>query len=123
MEYSNLDEFQKEFKKLLRKYQTLDQDFELFKERILSYRENGTGKFLFWHPPVIVRINNLGIQTEIYKVKRFACKALKGKGSRSGIRIIYAYFPDQEKLEFVEIYYKEQDDTDCDRGRILDYYD
>ena len=35
--------------------------------------------------------------TEIYKVKHFRCKALS-KGSRSGIRVIYAYFPDNPKV-------------------------
>lgn len=122
MEHSQLDEFGKEFKKLLKKYRTLNEDFELFKDRILSYRENGSGKFLFWRPPGIVRISNLGIQTELYKVKHFACKTLKGKGSRSGIRIVYAYFPEQDKVEFVEIYYKKQDSTDCDYQRIKHYY-
>ena len=122
MEFSFLDEFNKEFKKLLRKYRTLEEDFELFKERVLTYRENGTGKFLFWRPPGIVRISNLGIETEVYKVKHFTCKALKGPGSRSGIRIIYAYFPDEDKVEFVEIYFKERDDTDCDKERIKRYY-
>lgn len=122
MEFSRLDEFNREFKRLLRKYRTLDEDFNLFKERILSYRENGTGKFLYWHPPGIIRINDLGIQTEIYKVKHFTCKALKGKGSRSGIRIIYAYFSESDRIEFIEIYYKENDGSDCDKSRIKQYY-
>ncbi len=122
MEFSYLDEFNKEFKKLLKKYRTLEEDFDLFKERILTYRENGTGKFLFWRSPGIVRISNLGIETEVYKIKHFSCRALKGRGSRSGIRIIYAYFPDDNKVEFVEIYYKERDDTDCDKERIKYYY-
>lgn len=122
MEFSCLDEFNKEFKQLLKKYRTLQEDFDLFKERVLTYRENGTGKFLFWRPPGIVRISNLGIETEVYKVKHFTCKALKGRGSRSGIRIIYAYFSDNDKVEFVEIYFKERDDTDCDKERIKCYY-
>lgn len=122
MEYSELDEFQKEFKKLLKKYRTLDQDFKLFKERVLSFRENGTGKFLFWRPPGIVQMSGLGIETEVYKVKHFTSKSLKGKGSRSGIRIIYAYLPDCEKVEFLQIYYKDHDDTDCDKDRIRRYY-
>lgn len=122
MEFSYLDEFNREFKHLLKKYRTLDDDFNLFKERVLTYRENGTGKYLFWRPPGIVRISNLGIETEVYKVKHFSCRALKGRGSRSGIRIIYAYFPDNNKVEFVEIYFKERDDTDCDKERIKRYY-
>lgn len=122
MEFSYLDEFNREFKHLLKKYRTLEDDFNLFKERVLTYRENGTGKYLFWRPPGIVRISNLGIETEVYKVKHFSCRALKGRGSRSGIRIIYAYFPDNNKVEFVEIYFKERDDTDCDKERIRRYY-
>lgn len=122
MEFSYLDEFNREFKRLLKKYRTLEDDFNLFKERVLTYRENGTGKYLFWRPPGIVRISNLGIETEVYKVKHFSCRALKGRGSRSGIRIIYVYFPDNNKVEFVEIYFKERDDTDCDKERIKRYY-
>jgi hypothetical protein len=33
---------------------------------------------------------------------------MKGKGSLSGIRIVYALFPDLPKIEFVEIYYKKK---------------
>ncbi|MCS7123738.1 MAG: hypothetical protein RMJ17_04215 [Candidatus Aenigmarchaeota archaeon] len=72
--------------------------------------------------PAIVRITGLKVQTEIYKVKHFRCKDMKGKGSHSGIRIIYAYLPEQNKIEFVEIYYKEKDDIDCDKERIKKYY-
>jgi len=72
--------------------------------------------------PAIVQITGLGIKTSIYKVKHFRCKCMKGKGSHSGIRIIYAYIPEESKIEFVEIYYKEKDDRDCDRARIKRYY-
>ncbi len=115
MEFSSLSEFDKELKKLLKKFRTLIKDLDLLQERILLKYPRG-------YPPVIFRIDNLGIQTEIYKIKHFRCKALKHKGSRSGIRIIYAYFPDKQKIEFIEIYYKEKDDRDCGRERILKYY-
>ena len=36
-------------------------------------------------PPFSYRINNLGIETCIIKVKKIACKALKGKGVNSGL--------------------------------------
>lgn len=48
----------------------------------------------------------------------FRCKDMKDKGSQSGIRIIYAYLPEQNKIEFTEFYYKEKDDLDCDKERI-----
>ena len=47
---------------------------------------------------------------------------MKGKGSLSGIRIVYAFFPGEIKIEFVEIYYKEKDDTECNKERILRHY-
>jgi len=47
---------------------------------------------------------------------------MKGRGGRSGIRIIYAYFPDEQKIEFIEIYHKDKGDRDCDGDRIKRYY-
>lgn len=67
-------------------------------------------------------MSDLGIDNpKIYKAKKFACKALKGKGVVSGIRIIYAYFEKEDIIEFIEIYYKGQKANE-DRDRILRYY-
>ena len=41
----------------------------------------------------------------IYKVRHFRCKALKGKGSRSGIRVIYAYEQDKALVTLIEVYH------------------
>jgi len=114
MEFSHLPEFDKEFKRLLKKYRTLRADLKLLKSVLETYPRG--------YPPGIIRISGLGIETETYKVKHFRCKALKHKGSRSGIRIIYAYFEEEQKIEFIEIYYKEKDDIRCNRERILRYY-
>jgi len=115
MQFTTLPEFGREFGKLLRKYRSLEEDLDVLKQ-ILEKQPRG-------YVPVIVQVSGLGIRTEIYKVKHFRCKALKGKGSRSGIRIVYAYFESEQKIEFAEIYYKEKDDRDCDRERILRYYE
>jgi mRNA-degrading endonuclease RelE of RelBE toxin-antitoxin system len=114
MEFSSLPEFDKQFKTLLRKYRTLEKDLDLLKTVLEKYPRG--------YPPRIVRVSRLGINTEIYKVKHFRCKSLKHKGSRSGIRIVYAFFAEEEKIEFVEIYYKEKDNIECDKNRILRYY-
>jgi len=58
---------------------------------------------------------------KIYKVKEFACLSLKGKGSQSGIRIIYAYFEKKDRIELIEIYYKGDKENE-NRERILRYY-
>lgn len=69
----------------------------------------------------ILRISDLGINSpKIYKAKKFACKALKGKGVQSGIRVIYAYDEDKDRVEFIEVYYK-GDKASEDRARILKY--
>lgn len=114
MEFTNLVDFDKQLKKLLIKYRTLKDDLDVLKKILKTYPRG--------YLPAIVRVSGLGIETEIYKVKHFRCKALKNKGSRSGIRIIYAYFDDEQKIEFIEIYYKEKDDKELDKKKILRYY-
>jgi len=41
---------------------------------------------------------------------------------RSGIRIIYAYFAKENKIELIEIYYKDSDHRLEDKKRILSLY-
>jgi len=113
MQFTSLPEFDTEFQKLLKKYRSLEDDLEVLKQILIKYPRG--------YEPVVFRISGLGVETEIYKVKNFRCKALQ-KGSRSGIRVIYAYFEADQKIEFVEIYYKEKDDIDCDKERIKRYY-
>jgi len=114
IKFHEVDEFSKEFTRLLKKWRSLNGDLELLKQ-VLAANPRG-------HEPIIVRVSGLGIKTEIYKVKHFRCSAMKGKGSLSGIRIIYAFLPDKMRLEFIEIYFKEKDDKDCDKKRIKKYY-
>ena len=71
----------------------------------------------------VVQISNLGIDyPQIYKSRKFACKSLKGTGSRSGIRIIYAYYKKEDIIEFIEIYYKGDKENE-DRKSIIKYYE
>ena len=67
-------------------------------------------------------ISGLGITVpKIYKARKFACRSLKGRGVDSGIRVIYAYWEDKDRIEFVEIYFK-GDKKNEDRDRILRNY-
>jgi len=59
--------------------------------------------------------------TNIFKAKKFACKALKGKGAQSGIRVIYAYHEGEDWVEFIEIYFK-GDKASEDGERITKHY-
>ncbi|MDR2999691.1 MAG: hypothetical protein LBU89_00380, partial [Fibromonadaceae bacterium] len=54
-----------------------------------------------------VKIKNFcNANYESYKVRKFACKALKSKGVRTGLRVIYVFEPQFEKITFIEIYFK-----------------
>ncbi|MDD4957470.1 MAG: hypothetical protein PHH49_04915 [Candidatus Omnitrophica bacterium] len=113
----HLAEYAKDLKALKKRFRTLDDDIETFIKVALKLKHK-KGKEVNG----IERISNLGIEyPEIYKVKRFACKALKGRGAKSGIRIIYAYFKEEDKIEFIEVYFK-GDKGNEDRERIKKYY-
>lgn len=117
-EIRETEKFHKEFKKLSKKrFQSLPDDFEIFKDTQLK---------LFHKQKIdndgIVRISDLGINYPfVYKVKKFACKSLKGKGVHSGIRLIYAYFANEDIIEFIEIYHKSDKENE-DRERIKACY-
>ena len=67
-------------------------------------------------------IEGVGIEGHtFYKVKKFPCRSLKGKGAKSGIRVIYTYCESENRIELIEIYYK-QDKENEDRNRIKKYY-
>jgi len=112
-----LAEFRKDFKKLFKRFPTLEDDLK----RFIVVQLNLYHKLQIDNKG-IVRISDLGIESpKIYKAKKFACRSLKGKGSASGIRVIYAYFESKDIIEFIEIYYK-GDKKNEDRQRILRHY-
>jgi hypothetical protein len=47
-----------------------------------------------------------------------ACKALKGRGINSGLRLVYAYFSESQKIIFIELYHKNDKENE-DRARII----
>ena len=95
-------EFEKEFKKCHKKWPSLEEDLKTFINTSLKLYHKQNQQIRG-----ILQISDLGITyPKVYKVKRFACKSLRGTGSRSGIRVIYAHFEDEDRIEFIEIYFK-----------------
>ncbi len=116
-EIRQLTEFQKDLKKLSKKFRTLEEDLKVFIEKQLNlyHKLKIDNKGIF-------AISDLNIDyPKIYKAKKFACKSLKGKGAASGIRVIYAYFEKEDKIELIEIYYKGYKENE-NKDRILEYY-
>lgn len=114
---SRLPEFEKDIKKLVKRWRTLEEDLDFFiKGQLYAYHKKRIDN------KAIVQLHGLGIKVpEIYKAKKFACRSLKGKGARTGIRVIYAYFKEQDKIELIEIYYKGDKENE-DKERILNHY-
>ena len=110
MNFDELSEFKKDLKILLKKYRTLPDDLDIV-QKVLSISPDE-------RPPFSFRIDQLGIKTCVIKVRKIACKSLKGKGVNSGLRLVYAYFPAKQKITFIELYHKNDKDLE-DRNRIL----
>ena len=106
MNFKELPEFQKELKRLGKKYKSLPNDLQEFC-KVVSTVPLGNGKHF-----------NVIIQTEVlYVVKaRFFCRYLKG----SSLRIIYSYFAQEQLIEFIEIYFKGDKENEIQK-RIKEY--
>jgi hypothetical protein len=113
MTFEELEEFKKDLKQLLKKYRTLNDDLETVK-RVLNVEPNE-------RPPFSFRINDLGITTCVIKVKKIACRALKGRGVNSGLRLIYAHFEEEEKIVMIELYHKNDKEIE-DKQRIKKHF-
>lgn len=99
-------EFEKEFKQLFKKYKTLNDDLEKFK-RVLLVTPTGIGKnFVIIHSLPTVKIIKA----------RMACRTLRDRS----LRIIYSYFEQEQRIEFIEIYFKGKKESE-DRERIKEY--
>jgi len=110
-------EFERDLKKLSKRYRTLDEDLEtLIKHQIFLFHKieiDNRGSF---------QIPGFPFQDpKIFKVKKFACKTLKGRGANTGLRLIYAYFEDADRVELIEIYFKGDKENE-DKERILTIY-
>ncbi|MDE0151328.1 MAG: hypothetical protein OXK80_02370 [Bdellovibrionales bacterium] len=102
--FDELPIFQREFKKLKKRYRSLSEDLTEF-QKVISVSPLGNKK----HFSIIRKMDDL------YVVKaRFFCKYLKG----SSLRIVYAYFPKDKKIQFIEVYFKgNKENEDAERIR------
>jgi len=116
-ETRRLPEFERDLKKLCKRFRTLEGDLAtLLRAQITLYHKLGIDN------KGVFRVPGLPFSyPEIYKVKKFACRALKGRGADSGLRLIYALFREEDKIELVEIYFKGDKENE-DRARILRNY-
>lgn len=113
MTFDELAAFKKDQKILLKRYRSLNEDLEVVKRVLEVFPDD--------RPPFSFRNNDLQLESCIIKIKKIACKALKGKGVNSGLRLIYAYFPDEQRITFIELYHKSDKERE-DRDRIIAHF-
>jgi len=113
MKYEETQEFLRDLKKLKR-FSSLREDLEINKKyRIeLFHNQKIDSRGIF-------KIEGIGNNKELqfFKIKKFQCKSLKGRGAKSGIRVIYAFFPEENFVIFLQIYFKGKQENE-DRERI-----
>ena len=116
MKFEELHEYQKDLNPAgagLKRYRTLRQDMKDL-QKVLEAEPDAELPFSF-------RIEGLGIETCVIKVKKIACRALKGRGVNSGLRLIYAWFEQKQRIVMIELYHKNDKENE-DRQRILNNF-
>ena len=113
MTFEELEEYRKDLKKLLKKHRTLGDDIAIVKQVLTAEPKE--------RPPFSFRIDGLGLGTCVIKVKKIACRAMRGKGVNTGFRLIYAHFEEAEKIVLVELYYKGDKEKE-DKERIMRHF-
>ena len=114
--YESTSGFEKELKRLLKKFRTLEDDIEVAKKNVIELLH-------------LMKIDNNSVEPipnfcsdelKVCKIKKFACRALKGRGVQSGIRVIYAYHTLTNTVDFIEMYFKGESENE-DKERIKQY--
>lgn len=106
MNFSETNEFSKDFKRLSKKYRSLPDDLLEFK-RIVSEIPLGSGKHF-----VVLHENE---EVKILKARLF-CRYLRGVS----LRITYAYVEASTTVHFIELYFKGEQVNE-DRSCIKDF--
>ena len=113
MIFCELDEFRKDLNTLRKRFRTIVEDIEVVK-MVLEVRPHES-------PPFSYRIDGLGVETYVIKVKKIACRSLKGRGVNSGLRLIYAYCKKEERITLTELYFKGDKNLE-DKNRIVRWF-
>ena len=101
----------------MKKFRTLEEDLEVFvKTQLVGFHKLG------FDNGGIFQLTDLGSSgPKVFKAGKFACKALKGRGVMSGIRVIYAFDEERDAVTLIEMYFKGEKALE-DRGRIQEHY-
>ncbi len=114
--YKQTKEFEQDLKRLIKKFPSLAEDIEIAKSFTIElfHLQKLNKQAIFPIPNLCTE------ELKICKLKKFACKALKGRGIKSGVRITYAFYVKTNLVDFIEIYFKGEKEME-DKERIKKY--
>ena len=116
IKYKTLPEFNRDFKKLAKRYITLAEDLERVKKNAIELCHV---KGMCHNVEEIKGAGNAE-NLQFYKIRKIASRSIPGRGNQTGLRVIYAFFPKLEEVVFLEIYFKGDKENE-DRGRIKEF--
>ena len=115
-----LPEFEGDLKYFKKRYPSLDEDLAVLAKALYVWLRV-LGKAGQSYDDGYVIMSNYGANgCHLYKVKHMACAAIPGKGSRTGLRVICAYWPECDTMEFIQLYFKADSELE-DQKRIRNY--
>jgi len=108
-EIESLPEFDREYKKLFKKYASLKQDLENFSKFVVAVDFDNNKRF-----DILYR----NTQSQLLIIKtRLMVRSLKGS---SKVRLIFAFSKTESKITLIELYLHGQQERE-NRSRIEDY--
>ena len=119
MHFDSINAFDKEFKKLFKKYKSLDSDLKRFKKLLQKNINLFITQSTNHHAIIYTNTNR-----DFFVLKsRLQCRYLKS----GALRVIYFYLRQKEKIIFIEIYFKGDKPTEDtqrwqNEARKLNYY-
>ncbi len=113
IEFDELVEFRKDIKRLGKRYRSLPEDLKIVKMALRMIPDAD--------PTFSFKIEGLKLKTVVIKVRKISCKSLKTRGVNSGLRLVYAYFIEDSRIVFIELYHK-SDKAMENRERIYKYF-
>lgn len=115
-----LPEFEGDLKHLKKRYQGLDEDLDTLVKALHLWlclqHQAGQSK----DDGYVLMSGYATNGCFLYKVKHMTCRALKGKGNRTGLRVIFAYWPESNTFELIQLYFKADNESE-DQQRVKNY--
>lgn len=97
MIFEEVKPFKKDIKSLSKDFNTIRDDLEVLKKVL---RVSPTSR-----PPISIELNGLNVEPIIIGVNKMPCRSIPGQGADTGLKLIYAYYKEEQRIVFIEFYY------------------